>query len=711
MSGATKSSRLEKPDGSGDEKCPSESDCISYNRNTKSKSKQRSVNFQSQSLVPAGHFLRFQFILKSYGDLHRLISAQLIKARVVPPQHLTAPLQDLTKIYPRTRPCILLTRPMLKPLPDKNFQIPTKPIVLSRRIMDYLFHIYTGECFHEFQHPDPAAFLETYYRGELEPALLYTAVAYSATHILLTHTKTPILKQMHVVVGELIAQAEAILEEVFDTLSPQTVLAFLNMESCMLLLSRNEEAYTYHSQALLIAMALKMDSANSNELDAVQEEFRRRVWCFLCKREIMQVYAYKRPFLIERKILYHSPKPTILPSDNKPYKIHLIQFMREIEFFASLSAFREIEWSFSDIDIAHNVIRVAALLQHTMISIAQYNSGENSKVDLVESELEISFWIYWCYLWRPFIDPDAPPGRMETDLMQQLRAKAFEQFTKGARNTAILMKSIIRDEDWCHLFPQVHTHHLCQIYKLIGCTHPDAKVRHESFQQLSQIQRIFLMLPSGKRIAGRWLANEVEATLEQMKPFVYTEEEIRTKNASKLKPLVLKKFSKAVNAYRVTSGNVELNHPSEDIRFAHRFRRPDPETVQFAHNVVQFRSSVSRATHLKRKGELSEVAALLIKLENTTEYTIKYVLENGKLQNIFWARNLNISLADKCPEIVIADSTYRTDHFNHPCLVLVGVDENLDGNCATKSRIYPCIYVGALAAYILFEKRIDRVYE
>ncbi|KAL1914624.1 uncharacterized protein VTP21DRAFT_8155 [Calcarisporiella thermophila] len=167
-------------------------------------------------------------------------------------------------------------------------------------------------------------------------------------------------------------------------------------------------------------------------------------------------------------------------------------------------------------------------------------------------------------------------------------------------------------------------------------------------------------------------------------------------------PFILRfRFSKAVNAYRVTSGNIEHNHPlePEDIRFARRFRRPDPEIVQFAQNVVQFGGSVSLATRLVRsqiesiqakdihnalatitkreKGELSEIAALLTKLENTTEYTVKYVLENGKLQNIFWVRNSHISLADKCPEVVIADSTYHTNHFNLPCLVLVGIDENI----------------------------------
>ncbi|KAL1924497.1 uncharacterized protein VTP21DRAFT_4151 [Calcarisporiella thermophila] len=181
--------------------------------------------------------------------------------------------------------------------------------------------------------------------------------------------------------------------------------------------------------------------------------------------------------------------------------------------------------------------------------------------------------------------------------------------------------------------------------------------------------------------------------------------EIPMRNVSAVKcdcPLILRfRFSNAVNVYRVTSGNIEHNHPlkPEDIRFARRFRRPDPETVQFTQNVVQFGGNVSLATRLVRsqiesiqakdihnalattarreKGELSEIVALLTKLENIAEYTVKYILENGKLQNIFWVRNLHVSLADKCPEVVIDDSTYLTNHFNLPCLVLVGVDENI----------------------------------
>ncbi|KAL1914430.1 uncharacterized protein VTP21DRAFT_8882 [Calcarisporiella thermophila] len=204
-------------------------------------------------------------------------------------------------------------------------------------------------------------------------------------------------------------------------------------------------------------------------------------------------------------------------------------------------------------------------------------------------------------------------------------------------------------------------------------------------------------------------------------------------------PFILRfRFSKAVNAYLVTSGNIDHNHPlePEDIRFARRFRRHDPETVQFAQNVVQFGGSVSLATRIVRsqiesiqakdihnalatiarreEGGLSEIATLLTKIVNTTKYTVKYVLENGKLQNIFWVSNSHISLVDKCTEVVIADSTYRTNHFNLSCLVLVGVDENLnvfDGNCATKTRIFPCIYVGALVTYILIQVHLNRKVE
>ncbi|KAL1923856.1 uncharacterized protein VTP21DRAFT_8836 [Calcarisporiella thermophila] len=177
---------------------------------------------------------------------------------------------------------------------------------------------------------------------------------------------------------------------------------------------------------------------------------------------------------------------------------------------------------------------------------------------------------------------------------------------------------------------------------------------------------------------------------------------------------------KAINASRLTSGNTEHNRllEPEEIRFARRFRRPDPETVQFAQNIVQLGGSVSLASRLVRSqiesiqdknlhnalatisrremGRLSKIAALLTKLENSTEHTAKYTFENGKLQDVFWARNSHFSLADKCPEVVIAGSIYRTNHLDLPCLVVDSVDENqnvLDGNCATKSRIYPCIYM------------------
>ncbi|KAL1921585.1 uncharacterized protein VTP21DRAFT_11301 [Calcarisporiella thermophila] len=510
-------------------------------------------NYGCFSLI-SGQNLRFQLKLNSLGDLHRLLSAQLILDGVAPPDFIPAARPPSPKNNQKANRCTLLKWSFPKPLEDKDLRLPPKSLVPGRRLLDHLFHVYTSECFLSsyMPHPNRAAFLESYYRGKIEPALLHTACAYAAIHLLLMHAETPTLKQVRTVVGDLVAKAKACLEESFDSPSPYVVLAFLNMEACMRVLSRINEAYMYHTQAALMALALRMDIDDPSEHDAARIEFHRRIWSFLCRMEILNVYMDRRRSIIPLDVIRKSTRASVKPNESKRYKIFMLNLMVDIISCSKFAHFTDIDWTLPDAAIAQKLFSITAFLQQE--HILRLKQGSEHKLldsDMLFTDISSTFWIHWCCIWQLFIESDIPPRRLETDLMKQLQAKAYEEYAKGVFNATHHLEASIRGQDWCKFFPYtiIRLHVICQMHKFVARKHPDRAIRREAFRQLAKILQLLRSLPKSRRMAEQWFVNEVLQALEEMKPMVFTSEEFEEMRAkkpsftptSKLKSLAIKR--------------------------------------------------------------------------------------------------------------------------------------------------------------------------
>ncbi|KAL1914601.1 uncharacterized protein VTP21DRAFT_8132 [Calcarisporiella thermophila] len=364
--------------------------------------------------------LQFQLKLNSYTDLHHLLNAQFFLDGILLPENLFNP-QLCTTVtnsqcieYCSYFKCLSLP----KRIDDKIFRWPTRfNIAKEKLLMDQLFHVYLSACCVDSIHPDREAFLKCYYCCELEPALVHTAVAYAAIHLLLKHPEKPLKSKLHAAVVSLFEQAKQSLADVFDVPSPQIVLAFLNMNNCLQLLSRYKDSYALYSQLVQMAHSLHMDKDDATEKDPVQLEFRRRIWADVCMRELLYVFYFDMPSLITMDIIKSSPKPTVTARDSESYKCKM------------LMALQNIDWTLPDVIIVQNLAGLAAYLQNEQTETFQY-CGESDLQKIYFPIANYNFWEQWCALWRQFIKSDAPTGRLETDLMQQLRVKALNEFIK-----------------------------------------------------------------------------------------------------------------------------------------------------------------------------------------------------------------------------------------------------------------------------------------
>ncbi|KAL1918890.1 uncharacterized protein VTP21DRAFT_2271 [Calcarisporiella thermophila] len=480
--------------------------------------------------------LRFQLRLNSLTDLYRLLSGELYEEGVILPfRYESFNLLDDDK--PNVRCTIFRTLSQPKRIGD-NILSRTSKITVKKKIVDYLFNVYIGDCFIPYKHPNSAALLESYYRKELEPALVHTAIAFSAIHLLIMHPQTSMRKHLHSLAGTLIAQARSSLEDVFDTPSLQTVLAFLNMDVCMVSLCRFEDAYTYFSQAVLIALSLQLYKDDPNERDPVQREFRRRVWLSICKLEVTYRYNYGKPPKISLKHLFHSPKPTATLNDSEQYKFTLIIYMLELMGFRALMELKDIDWLLPDDAIVQQLVEIATYMHNIWNQLHQY--CDNAILQRYYTiELSGNFWIKWCILWQQFIQSNAPPGRLETDTMQQLGAKALSEYDKGLTNILLCLKNALLAQNWCKNYPFFITHFICKNSKFLTTNHPNPHIRRNVFCSLYETLNLIRSLEN-TGIVEQWIANEIVEALAEIRPVVFSREELENLERPKPKRIAMK---------------------------------------------------------------------------------------------------------------------------------------------------------------------------
>ncbi|CAG8780811.1 524_t:CDS:2, partial [Dentiscutata erythropus] len=159
------------------------------------------------------------------------------------------------------------------------------------------------------------------------------------------------------------------------------------------------------------------------------------------------------------------------------------------------------------------------------------------------------------------------------------------------------------------------------------------------------------------------------------------------------------RWVKNENQYCIKSANIEHNHllDSAVVIFDPGYRKlssNEKTQIQVLHNsgipiptiVNMLTEEYSRYIHSKyvynaltcqahdRIKGLSQVAELLNNLQNKEEYTVTYSVRNNKLYSLFFTTSNSLMVFKRYPQIVLMDSTYKTNRFGMPLLLISGVD-------------------------------------
>ncbi|KAL1914608.1 uncharacterized protein VTP21DRAFT_8139 [Calcarisporiella thermophila] len=287
-----------------------------------------------------------------------------------------------------------------------------------------------------------------------------------------------------------------------------------------------DDAYTYFSQAVPMALSLHMDKDNATEKNFMQIEFRRRIWADVCMRELLYVFDFDKPSLISMDIIKSSPKPTVTTKDSKSYKFATIRFLVGISVFSGLLELQNIDWALPDDIIVQKLAGLAAYLQNERTELIRFCS-EGDLREIHSPIVNFDFWFHWCALWRQFIKSDAPTGRLDTNLMQQLHKRAFDEYVKGLLFHCIkFFKWAVISQIRCKSKVLLVAHIICEDVKFIAQMHPNIRMRRKIFQELINVLNI-LQTPEIRGILSKLLACQFMDVLEVMKPTVFSKEVLK----------------------------------------------------------------------------------------------------------------------------------------------------------------------------------------
>ncbi|KAL1920802.1 uncharacterized protein VTP21DRAFT_11437 [Calcarisporiella thermophila] len=518
-------------------------------------------------LTPEG--LRFQLNLNTLTDLRRLLLAHFVTEnglRCVTIPNCTADAkQELLEIPLAAPRCTVFhatkewgsmisgnlksashaERDRLRKSDDTKLSARTKSNTVTtnvyNKIMDFLFNLYAAtKCVYLFHHPSHSVLLERYYQNKLHPLLIHSGIAWGAVHFLHYHKRTSYHKHLPSLIEPFLAKARAAVEDAFDEPNWEIVLGLLNMEFCERSMMRWDQAYEYHRLAVVMAQSLGCGKEELQCEDLAETELRKRIWYSLCVCETTHVMVFSKSPLINLKSMAMAPRPTLMPGEDEEVELLIFNLTTCLDFYFKFASYPDIEWSLPDHDILSAVTGIAALLRQDLLNVRSALSEEKaSKYHWVHVESESGFWVNWGAVWRRFLESNAPPGRLETPLMAQLKEIAIRECVKASRNAICMLEYAIRLNNWCRFNLVNYCKWVCQISLVAARCHPSLDVKRSIFQLLLQCLQSLRNLPEIPCRAALIVISDVMSTLETMKNICFSKKEL-DKPKHKLRPIARK---------------------------------------------------------------------------------------------------------------------------------------------------------------------------
>ncbi|CAG8674444.1 7504_t:CDS:2 [Cetraspora pellucida] len=133
--------------------------------------------------------------------------------------------------------------------------------------------------------------------------------------------------------------------------------------------------------------------------------------------------------------------------------------------------------------------------------------------------------------------------------------------------------------------------------------------------------------------------------------------------------LVTVHWAKNENKYHIKLANLEHNHSMDSAVVIF-----DPGYQKLSNNKKAQIQVLHNSDARNRIKGLSQVAKLLNNLQNKDKYKITYSVKNNRLYSLFFTTSDSLMTFEHYSEVILMDSTYKTNRFGMPLLLISGID-------------------------------------
>ncbi|KAL1920794.1 uncharacterized protein VTP21DRAFT_11429 [Calcarisporiella thermophila] len=401
---------------------------------------------------------------------------------------------------------------------DTHTQIST---LMKPNLLDYLFHMYLGECYTGCPHANRAELLEQYQKGTLPPSLLYSALAFSASHEYTCHA-TSYPHHLPSIASHFYDKAKLAIEDALDVPSRDSVLALFNLHLCANMLGEMRRARAYLGHAMEMARALQMDRDDPHEKDLVKLETVRRIWYSLILADmIVAIYTHSSP-ICSWEIIKTSPRPRPLPGECVEASRLLIRIAIGVELISKVSRYPGFNPNqLTDTNVLETLIPVCTLLHHAYHVYSDVAKDEgDSNLSWSSIEASFIFWESWGCIFSRVLESDALGSRLDEALIRKLKEIAFEMCTKAASKLMEGLQLSVHVKRWCKSFFFATVKTICHLVRIIVLTHPSRDIRIGILHQFETTLDMLQGENAGKiKVEGRW-SREFESTIVYLRPYV-----------------------------------------------------------------------------------------------------------------------------------------------------------------------------------------------
>ncbi|KAL1921072.1 uncharacterized protein VTP21DRAFT_11707 [Calcarisporiella thermophila] len=400
-------------------------------------------------------------------------------------------------------------------------------VSLSHNLFQFLFQVYLSPCFIYFRYPNRAHIQHLFNTSGLDPAFLFSAVAWAAQHVYESHPATSYDGELRSLSEYCYGEAKRLISEVFDEPTIWTCLAALNLHVYQPVRSRLEDRNLLLGHAITMSRQLGIDWDNRGERDPLWREIKRRIWWTLFYWDIAAaMYSGNSRMLYTPCNLFES-RPISFPHEDQETKEILGYMVDTVEWFLIFMNIPELDWTVTENETLAMLIKIIDLLKPLLPrfppSFSTYSEDDFSSLNHLSSPylffktIQLGAWAQrWFDLLQPSSKSSFPSSRINSPLMRELCALAFYECSKTAQWISLALEEVHLRKDSCRFAALGSNIIACRIHAYVIIQHQETSIKPIAMCHLIKTERILKCEEINRKGIAKILRKKIKEIFEEL---------------------------------------------------------------------------------------------------------------------------------------------------------------------------------------------------